>query len=287
MESMTGFGYAVSEDYRIEMRSLNHRFMEINLRMPAGLSQEEPLLKEIIKKNFRRGRFDVNINLIEPMKGLRIKTSFMKRLQEELSQMKEQSVSQSYFPILINLRDIVLDEISYNRDELYRCFNDALSSLKDMRVKEGSALLQVLREGIDKIEEINGKIKTLYPGYLEEAKERFLRKVLSFLNSSWLTDRMEIGESGIREGIIKESVNLFERADIEEEISRIDSHIEQFRSVLESHEPQGKRLDFLTQELLREANTIVSKAVNSEIVKLAIDMKVEIERLKEQVQNIE
>ncbi len=287
MESMTGFGYATTEDYRIEMRSLNHRFMEINLRMPAGLSQEEPVLKEIIKRNFRRGRFDININLIEPMKGFRINSSFLERLLKELSQIGRQSVSYSNFPVLISLRDIILDEISYNREELYRCFNDALSSLKEMRLREGSVLLQVLMEGIDKIEEINDKIKTLYPEYLEEVKERFYSKVKGFLEETGLRSRMDIEKGGTIEGIVKEVVNIFDRADIEEEIERIQSHIEQFRSLIESQEPQGKRLDFLTQELLRETNTILSKAVSSEIVRLAIDMKVEIERLKEQVQNIE
>lgn len=224
------------------------------------------------------------------MKGVKINTFLLKRLSEELPVAGDQSGPVFHFPVLINMKDLILDEVSYNRDELYRCFNDAVSLLKDMRLKEGSLLYDMLIKGIDNIREINDKIKNLYPLYLGEAKKKILSKIFDLLGEA-----RELGGADFTnlythdkgQYLIKETGYLFERVDIEEEISRIESHIEQFRIALGSQEPQGKRLDFLTQELLREANTIASKAISVEIVKLVIEMKVEIERLKEQVQNIE
>jgi len=291
MESMTGFGASEKGNLRIEARSINHRFLEINFKMSHWFYPSELKMRDLVKTRFSRGKIDITISFIEPPQNLKLNRDLLKNLMEEFRIVADSSDGISNLPVVINLRDLMIETpFTYDEELLLQCLDDALNSLKLMRQREGETLKVEMLRGIEKIGFINDKIKFIKPEVFEANLRRLREKVKSFLKeinlSAVTSPYMEDGTADL-EDISKAVVSYLERFDITEEIVRIESHIAQFKNALELNTPIGKRLDFLIQELLREFNTIGSKSIDLEVKNLVIEAKTELEKLREQVQNIE
>lgn len=278
---MTGFGSGTNEMFTVDIRSLNHRFIEIFIKMPSYMLHHEISLRNLIKSRFERGRFDVivsfkNERLLQlKVNKEQVKNIYLtlKQIQDELSIPGEISMD-----TITGYRDYILDEVQeYDESLLYDAFQKAVSSLEAMRIKEGSLLVKDIMKGVDEISDINNQIKSLAPLDYERKRKRFLERIKLLISDEMLDENRVYQEIAI----------MGEKLDISEEISRIESHIKQIRDVIKNESVIGKKLDFLFQEINREINTIACKSSDQDISRLVVEIKSELEKLREQVQNIQ
>ena len=278
---MTGFGSAADDSFTVEIRSVNHRFIDIVVKIPPYMNQHEIALKKIIKEKFQRGRFEVSILpqddkterfVLNKTQAKNIYASLVE-LQKELSLPGEITLE-----TLAGYREIFTEEeCPYNADSLLNVFQEAVMNLEAMRLREGEILVIEIRERMNRLAETNKNIQALAP----DATDRWRMKLEERLRS--LIDGPAIDKNRI----VQEATVMSEKMDISEELSRIDSHLQQGTEILDNEEIIGKKLDFLLQEIMREINTLSYKANNSRISHLAVEMKTEIEKVREQVQNIQ
>lgn len=281
IESMTGYGSATNDKYIVEIRSLNHRYLEIFMKMPPYMLQHEIPLRNLIKSRFERGRFDVMITLKDEKSfGLKINREYVRNVYIALKQVQDElSIpGQIDMDTITGYRDYILeDKQEYDESALFDTFQKALSSLEEMRIKEGSFIEKDIAKGVDKIMDINNEIKRLVPLDYERKRTKFIERIKSIVTGELIDPNR----------IYQEIVIMGEKLDISEELSRIESHISQIKNVINNEKVVGKKLDFLLQEINREVNTIVCKSANEEISRLVIEMKSEIEKIREQAQNIQ
>ena len=290
--SMTGFGRAECQDgdysYKAEIRSVNNRFIEINTRLPKAFLDLELPLKKLVKSHCTRGSINVTITLgnangnpgdweIKP--NLPLASQYVEALKEiQTSLGLEGKVN---IDSIIGLRDIIKVEpvtIDPAKESLLlNIAESALASLQKMREEEGKYLQNDLSERIDTIEKHAEQIKTRQPEIIQEYKARLKEKI------KLLNDGIEIDESRLAQ----ETAILADRCDITEEITRFVSHLKQFRKLFESTEPMGRKLEFITQEINREVNTMGSKSSDIQVANLVIEIKSALEKIREQLQNIE
>jgi len=280
-QSMTGFGSAERTGCRVEIRSLNQRFLDIYIKAPSFLNQHEMTFRNILRGRFNRGKFEVNISVAgEAAAALKVNKKVAKGVLDALrSLQKDFSIggeidisSMAYF------HDMFMDtEFSYDIEEVVRVFEDAVNGLYAMRTREGGLLLEEIRRLIDSLDAMNRTMKELSAKAAADAGKRLQEKVRPLLDNKDLDPgRMH-----------QEVALLAVKSDISEEISRLECHILQFREILGSDDIIGRKLDFLVQELNREVNTMSSKSVEYGLSRLAVDMKTEIEKIREQVQNLQ
>ncbi|MFN3396745.1 MAG: YicC/YloC family endoribonuclease [Thermodesulfovibrionales bacterium] len=281
IQSMTGYGSAEKGEFRVEIRSLNHRFMDINIRMPSDLLKYEIPLRNILKERFSRGKFDVAVSIIQgrhvkiipDIERARSIYNALKELNRELSLSGDVGID-----IMMNFREMILrEDFEYNINSLFDAFKEALDNLINMRLEEGKSLLNDLQSRIDSIARMKDSLTSMSSELIISMKERLVERVKSLL-----------GDIKIDEGrILQEVAILTEKADISEEITRIDSHLRQMRKLLSEGDTIGRRLDFILQELFREVNTISSKSFDYRVSSIVVEMRAEIERIREQSQNIQ
>ncbi len=288
---MTGFGRSQRTIgnfiFTVELRSVNHRYHEINLRLPKELSSLEESFRNFLLQRMKRGRMDMMINMEKNgMIGGELNLDWemaekiywaAKALQERYR--LNESLSLHHFlshpAIFSETSPLPLKEIE---EELFKALTEAFASLEKMRLAEGKAVEEEFRERIEKIGEMRRRISARAPLVVNQYRKRLVSRIKEFLQ----------GEYAFEEGRLLAEVALFaDRSDIEEELSRLRSHEEQFLTALLSEEPVGRKLDFILQEMNREVNTIGSKANDAEIARIVVDLKSEIEKIREQVQNIE
>ena len=290
--SMTGFGRAECQDgdysYKAEIRSVNNRFIEINTRLPKAFLDLELPLKKLVKSHCARGSINVTITLAnangnpgdwEIKPNLPLASQYVEALKEiQTSLGLEGKVN---IDSIIGLRDIIKVEpvtIDPAKESLLlNIAESALASLQKMREEEGKYLQNDLSERIDTIEKHAEQIKTRQPEIIQEYKARLKEKI------KLLNDGIEIDESRLAQ----ETAVLADRCDITEEITRFVSHLKQFRKLFESTEPMGRKLEFITQEINREVNTMGSKSSDIQVANLVIEIKSALEKIREQLQNIE
>ena len=290
--SMTGFGRAECQDgdysYKAEIRSVNNRFIEINTRLPKAFLDLELPLKKLVKSHCARGSINVTITLAnanvnpgdwEIKPNLPLASQYVEALKEiQTSLGLEGKVN---IDSIIGLRDIIKVEpvtIDPAKESLLlNIAESALASLQKMREEEGKYLQNDLSERIDTIEKHAEQIKTRQPEIIQEYKARLKEKI------KLLNDGIEIDESRLAQ----ETAILADRCDITEEITRFVSHLKQFRKLFESTEPMGRKLEFITQEINREVNTMGSKSSDIQVANLVIEIKSALEKIREQLQNIE
>ena len=281
IQSMTGFGSAEKAYFKVEIRSVNHRFMDISMKIPQHLSQHEISLRNMLKERFPRGKFDVLISTAGD-EGIRIivNKDLARELYDALNILKnELSLSGSIgIDTLAGFRELLLSEhIEYNEESLFNAFNEAMGRLYGMRSKEGETIMEDMSLRLGLIEEMKGEIAMLCPEAVDACKKKFVERLNSI-----------IGEAKYDEvRVFQEAAIIAERADISEEITRLGSHIAQMRKILTDGGTIGRKLEFLLQEMNREANTISSKAGDYRTANLVIEIKSEIEKLREQAQNIQ
>ena len=290
IKSMTGYGKgSLSENlrnYQIEIKTVNHRYLDISVKMPRALSYLEEEVKKIISEKIKRGKIEVFItfeNNSTEGKEIKINTEIAKIYIDELKKLADQeNISSnievteiSKYPDVLSIQNTQDDE--QIKEELLKATNLAVEKLVEMRQIEGNKLAEDIMKRIQYIKQKIEKISTLSTGLIEEYVVKLETRIKEILKNQ------EIDESRLAQ----EVVIYADKCSIEEEVTRLKSHKSQFEKLLYSEEAIGKKLDFIIQEMNRETNTIGSKANNLEITNGVIDIKTEIENIREQVQNIE
>ena len=294
MRSMTGYGRrTVSRDGReitVEIKTVNHRFLDLSCRLPRALSFAEDALRKQIAAALKRGHADVNVNYLnlrQDAREIRVDEGLALQYKEALLQVRRitrregVSINDEEADWIAAQPDVMQVTVREEDQEavlalLSEAAAEALRDVNAMRQKEGSALHDDLSEHLDQVKTLRDGIAALAPRvpliYQEKLQSRL----------------RELGIKEIDEQRLAQEVALMaDRCAIDEELARLLSHIGQMREALEAEGEIGRRLDFLTQELNREINTIGSKASDAEITKLVVTAKSEIEKLREQVQNVE
>lgn len=291
LRSMTGYGYGEvsSEEYKfcVEIKTINHRFCEIFLRIPGLLSPLEEQIKKKIRGRVVRGRVDVNIKL-ENLAGKRYSVKVDKNLAlayyKAIRELKENLQIEDQIKIkhLISLPEVlgvqeVESDITSMQPGIEKAVETALDELVKMREREGRILA----------EDILGRMKRI-AGFLQEVEKRAPRVLEDYCSRLNKKLREWVDAEIIGHDRISAEVALFaERSDITEEIVRLQSHLQQMEKYIADGGIVGRKLDFLVQEMYREVNTIGAKANDSNISALVVELKGEIEKIREQVQNIE
>ena len=289
---MTGFGRgAVVEDgfaATVELKTVNNRFLDVALRLAGEMQQLESTIKRLIANRLSRGRVDVTLQIdraeeISYELNRPLITGFlaaMKEMQEEFSLAGEPDLNVvARLPnVLIARKDELSDELVVAVETAVEA---ALDDLEKMRGNEGEMLANELDIRLGAIEKHLDPIESEAGGVSEEYRQRLTKRIGEMLAKS--DSQIEIDQSRLAQ----EVAYLADRSDISEEIARLRSHIEHFRVIMKEEKEVGKRLDFLTQELNREANTIASKTGNLVVKEHALAIKSEIEKIREQVQNVE
>ncbi|MBQ3567277.1 MAG: YicC family protein [Oscillospiraceae bacterium] len=291
IRSMTGYGRAQSvidmHDVTVEIKSVNHRYYEFNARVPRAYGFLEEKLKAFMKGSISRGKVEVNV-LINNLNGKEVNINIdklmaagyvnaLREANKELGLEDDLTLSRIIkFSDIFNVQKIADDEEKI-WEYVQTVAKESVEKFVSMRQTEGLSLKNDLLEKIANIETILEKVEEAAPMTAEKYRERLLAKLSEIL-----------GEKNIDEQrIITEAAIFAEKIAIDEETVRLRSHISQFRDLLETDEPLGRKLDFLVQEINREINTMGSKAQDVEITKCVVDMKSEVEKIREQIQNIE
>ncbi len=288
LKSMTGYGRSIYESNKrrfiIEIKSVNHKYNDISIKMNKNINYLENTIRKKIKKNISRGKIDVHISLEE----LEIdkKININKNLAEKYISNIKEIAKENNTEIIINMSDILMipDIMSANENvedselekELLAGLDIAINNFIDMRIKEGEKIQEDLSNRLDIISKYLNEINSYSTGLVEEYIVKLKKRIKEILKDD-VVDKNRLS---------MEVVIFADKCSIEEELTRLNSHIVQFKSMLNENNI-GKKMDFLIQEMNREINTIASKANCLEITKLVVEVKNELENIREQVQNIE
>ncbi len=288
---MTGFGRGESGNaertWVVEIRTVNHRFLDQRVLLPSAFAALEERVKKTVAGQQDRGRVDISVTLRGETSGgskLHLDLDLARQYHACLQEMNAELGLGASIQIsdLLTLRNIIaVQEQSPDVDEEWPLLKEALlTALTDcasMREREGSSLREELLQRLDKFAVLVREIESMIPEVLEQRQQELKARIAKLLEG--------VDIDPVR--LAQETAIMADKADVTEEVVRLASHIDQFRGFMESDESVGRRLDFLLQEFLREVNTLASKISNSAIAHLGVEMKNEIEKLREQVQNIE
>lgn len=290
MKSMTGFGRAKFENdsriYTVEIKSVNHKYSEITIKLPRVISYLEENIKKEISSNISRGKIDVLINFDNNSnkgKSIRINKELAKMYINEFKELAIENSINSEISVteISKLPDVLSIENTDNEDEIWNelkiALNESINNFLQMREKEGNKIKEDLLARADRIYNNICKICKYSTRLVEDYVVKLETRIKEILN----TDVVD------KDRLAQEIVIYADKCSIEEEITRLKSHISQFKELLNITTPIGKKLDFLIQEMNRETNTIGSKSGKLEITNLVIDIKTELEDIREQIQNIE
>ncbi len=291
MNSMTGYGkFVVTEQDRqvtVEMKSVNNRYLEINCRIPKALSAVEDAVKRTVKKYLRRGSVDVFFsyeNNSAQGKKLTVDEVLASAYVDAAKRLALEYDIENSFTVtdLLRTNDVVKidaedDDEGLLKELVEKCAEGAVKELNRMRGVEGATIRDDLNKLIENIDSSLTKAEKRAPMVVEDYSVRLRARIEELLNGV-PTDEARL---------INEVAFFADKADVNEEISRLHSHIAQFRAALDLSDPQGRNLDFLSQEIGREINTMGSKSNDTELTNLVIYMKNELEKIKEQIRNVE
>ncbi len=295
VQSMTGFGRSEGNcggaTCRIEVRSVNHRYCDVSVRLPDELARLEQGIRNAITHKFSRGKFDVSIVQKDAALkdgSLGLKSTTIKQYHVMLRELSKafnvnfsirNDIGLSDMVALKNLLTISTADFSNQEidEPVMKVLNKSLEELKKMRLKEGSTIYRDLKRRIGKIESMAKRIERHIPLVVRDMKKRYLSRIME-LSETPLSDMKRL---------YQEIAIMVERMDVTEEVVRINSHVAQLKDKLEEGGVVGRTLDFLVQEINREINTIAAKASDVKISQLVVEIKSEVERIREQVQNIE
>lgn len=284
---MTGYGrsdFAIGPDtYALEIKSLNHRFIDISVRTSDRFYPFETKIREEVKKRFARGSFSLFVSTVSvEAPALRLNIQAAQAYLEAAKEVKEKLGVGGDVELdsLLKVKDIFISERKLPGEDdwepVKKALDTAFSALEDWRTREGDALKVELFSRLATLEVFLGNVDARVPKVLEAYRHRLTENMKKLLEE-------KVDESRI----LFEAAVFAERSDVSEEVARLKSHLEMFRKNLKFEEPVGKKLDFLCQEIGREINTIGSKSNDVEITQTVIEMKGELEKIREQVQNIE
>jgi uncharacterized protein (TIGR00255 family) len=284
---MTGFartdGQASWGDVSCEIRSVNHRYLEPSIRLPESLRSLEPIVREQLRKQLQRGKVDVSFHVSlnkDAPEAMSINTDVLKTLLSAAEQIKQlhndtapiDAVRLLQFPGVIQQATIDADLIQALAKSL---LEQALESLLKHRAREGQELQNLIDARLNEISVLVVQVRKKMPAILAAQKDK-LKLRLDELKTELDANRLE-----------QEMTILANKADVAEELDRLDTHLIEVRHILGQQGAIGRRLDFMMQELNREANTLSSKSLTSDTTQIAVSLKVLIEQMREQIQNIE
>ncbi len=291
IRSMTGYGSAKGTvagfAITIELRSVNNRYLDLGIKLPRGFLFAESEIKNYIQKKVSRGKLDFFLTLDSAESDqtrIRVNTRLAEAYRNAITGIGEtlelpapvSALDIARFPDVLSLEKEELDQGAF-LEQLFPLLDTALEDFNAMRTREGEKLAEDLLQKADHIEELVQAVERQAPKTVSAYRERLeakLREVLADTSAS-------------EERVIAEAAIFADRVATDEETVRLHSHLSQFRKLMEEGSPIGRKLDFLIQEFNREANTIGSKCQDSEIAYLVVELKSEIEKIREQVQNIE
>jgi uncharacterized protein (TIGR00255 family) len=293
INSMTGYGEAQGEvngvNYLVEIKTVNHRYFKAMIRLPEPVAFLEEDIDKLLRGHISRG----TVNYILRLKNSSINALFdidekaLKTVVKKLDEAGSSAGVKSAIDIsnLLSLPGIIQpslpdkEETERIRKKILQVSGEAIDKVKQMRAAEGSFLETELKKHSSEIEKDLEQIRARSDIVMQEYTAKLKKRVDALLSEV----KLKLDE----ETLAREVAIFADRSDISEEVARLDSHLEQFVQACRSSELAGRRLDFISQEMLREANTIASKAYDTDIIRSVVDVKCRIDRIKEQVQNIE
>ncbi|MFH1613497.1 MAG: YicC/YloC family endoribonuclease [Planctomycetota bacterium] len=292
VNSMTGYGNAARQidgiSYMVEIKTVNNRYFKVNFKLPDMFGCLEKNVEALLRVEIHRGTINYVLRIKDAtLPKFNINTEALKQCAAQL----EKISTSTGMNIDIRLSDLlmlpgIIDQAEPDENQtqaiaqaVAAVSREALDKLNQMRAAEGAALVADLKEHIDVIRKKLVAIRQRFPNVIQGYHEKLRKRVNELLAGA----QLELTD----ETLAREVAVFAERCDISEELSRLDSHLEQFLATCDSDGDSGRRLDFISQEMLREANTIASKAADADIAQHVIEIKCRIDRLKEQVQNVE
>lgn len=293
MKSMTGYGSAVVKGagtISVEMKAVNQRFHECQIRLPHSLWTMEDSIRKQIKKHVPRGKIDVFIKVEDQTKTsrtLKVDIELLEQYMAAAKTIEEALGNGAGMPLdvndlLVHTDIAVVEEVSDDRwkeeeQTIFLALEQALDSFNQMREQEGQYLLKDMQKWLNDLEDCCAEVEALSSLVVEQYREKIETRIRAYLDGVELDEARLLTEVGL----------FADKANISEELARLRAHIKQFRHYCQSENAVGRRLDFLVQEMNREVNTIGSKAAATTIRQHVVEMKGFIENLKEQVQNVE
>lgn len=296
--SMTGFGAAQADQdgfsCSVEIRAVNNRFLKAVIKLPDRLGALESEVDKVLRDNIGRGSVvcAVQVKDAHATSSVVINRELLDTYLQELTALHNRVYTQNpgiqtridltevlTLPGVCEAGDDTLGYLEKHRDDVLKLIKEACDKLTDMRKREGAALWKDLQKHLAVIRTALGHIKTQAPNVGREYHEKLRARVLQMVSDA----KLSLND----QDLLREVALFTDRADISEEISRLTGHLDQFDAVATGEDQAGRKLDFISQEMLREANTIASKANDSQIARWTVDIKSAIDRVKEQVQNIE
>jgi uncharacterized protein (TIGR00255 family) len=284
---MTGYAtadFSIGEDnFILEVKSLNHRYLDIKMRSPERFYRVEERIRELVKESLSRGSLQVFIKQISNAQpDLTLNIPYVQACRKAADELKGLGIDGELdIAFLLSQRDTFM-EVAADRDmesdwsALKSALAEAVDTLIDWRAREGEKLAEDLRLKLDEITESVKTVEERAPELNEEYREKLFVRIKEL-----------VGREVEEQRLLTEAAVVAEKSSIDEEIIRLSSHIERFREFLLSSSPVGRKLDFLCQEMLREVNTIGSKISDIDITRTVVDIKAVLENIREQVQNIE
>ncbi len=291
MRSMTGYGKGLSRDENfevsVEIKSVNNRFLDFNIRLPKELNYEEMAIRDFIKTKVLRGKVNVFVNVRENPQsenGLFVNWQALKKNFNHLLAIRDtlgikDDVRLEHLLSFPEVFNPDLEEIAQEKLHplVFEALGQAMDEFLRMREAEGKNILDDVRKRLQKIGRLTGEIEALAPTNIQEEFDRLYRNVVNL-----------IGEKKLDPNRLEQEIALIsDRVDITEELVRMKSHLDLFEKTLQTDGEVGKRLNFILQEMNREANTMNSKTTMLEIAHRVIKIKEEVEKLREQIQNVE
>ena len=290
VNSMTGYGKSTlsinSREYQVEIKTVNHKYLDTSIRMPRCLSSLEEDVRKEIASNLKRGKVEVSINFENHGKNINnivINTELAKDYIRSLKKLADEEGLEANIEVteITKLPDVLTIKEDLDNDEikkeLLQVVQDAVNQLIEMRKKEGQKISVAILEKIDKINSKIFDISSLSIGLIDEYIVKLEKRIKELLK----TDDID------KSRLMQEVVIFADKCSVEEEVTRLKSHIEQLKELINSDGATGKKMDFLIQEMNREINTIGSKANNLDITNNVVEVKTIIEDIREQIQNIE
>lgn len=291
LKSMTGYGRSKlqfdGKEYTIEIKSVNHRFVDISVKTPRGISYLEDKIKKTVLNAVNRGKIDIYVSYTNIGMASECLNINKELANKYVKQLKEIAIENN-LPDNVNVADIlkfpdilITDGNNIDENEVWNAFEEklkeALISFEQMRINEGSKLCEDILSRISNISKNLEIISKESTGLVE----KYIVKLNARINEILKIDVIDENR------LAQEAVIFSDKCSIEEELTRLKSHIEQFTNMIYESTAKGKKIDFLLQEMNREINTIASKANCLEITKMVIEIKTELENIREQIQNIE
>ena len=290
IKSMTGYGKSSLSinlrEYQVEIKTVNHKYIDTNIRLPRSISYLEDDIRKLITSKLKRGKVDVLItfeNFNKDDNEIKINKELAKMYIDSFKDLAQEENLSTNIDVteITKLPDVVIVKSNIDEEqiktELLQVVENAINNLIEMRQSEGIRISDGILDKISQIEEKNEEIFGLSTRLIREYVVKLETRIKEILKTEELD----------KSRLMQEIVIYADKCSVEEEVTRLRSHISQLREIIKSKEPTGKKMDFLIQEMNRETNTIGSKANNLEITNRVIDIKTILEDIREQVQNIE